>query len=120
MFRTAFDNILINLFKDIKIFDDFIDLTFFHKKINLKEDFIYKKKKILFTRRFYLQEGYADFKIISAIAELTKDKSGFFITYSVDEGEKYKFGKVTIDNKNFKELKSEDIKKFTKLIEGKN
>ena len=45
-------------------------------------------------RRFYLQEGYADFKIISAIAELTKDKSGFFITYSVDEGEKYKFGKV--------------------------
>ena len=71
-------------------------------------------------RRFYLQEGYADFKIISAIAELTKDKSGFFITYSVDEGEKYKFGKVTIDNKNFKELKSEDIKKFTKLIEGKN
>ena len=71
-------------------------------------------------RRYYLEEGYADFKIISAVAELTKDKSGFFITYSVDEGEKYKFGKVTIDNKNFKELKNKDIEKYTKRIEGKN
>ena len=43
-------------------------------------------------RRYYLQEGYADFKIISAIAELTKDKSGFFVTFSLDEGERYKFG----------------------------
>ena len=34
-------------------------------------------------RRYYLQEGYADFKINSAVAELTKDKSSFFITYSV-------------------------------------
>ena len=71
-------------------------------------------------RRYYLQEGYADFKIISAVAELTKDKSGFFITYSIDEGQKYKFGKVIIDNKNFKELKNEDIEKLTKKIEGKN
>ena len=71
-------------------------------------------------RRYYLEEGYADFKIISAVAELTKDKSGFFITYSVDEGEKYKFGKVIIDNKNFKELKTKDIEKITREIEGKN
>ena len=30
-------------------------------------------------RRYYLQEGYADFKIISAVAELTKNKSGFLL-----------------------------------------
>ena len=71
-------------------------------------------------RRYYLQEGYADFKIISAIAELTKDKTGFFITFSVNEGEKYKFGKVTIDNKNFKELTKEDIKRLTNLLKGKD
>ena len=70
-------------------------------------------------RRYYLGEGYANFKIISAVAELTKDKTGFFITFSVDEGEKFKFGKVTIDNKNFKELKTKDIVKFTKPIQGK-
>ena len=71
-------------------------------------------------RRYYLEEGYADFKINSAVAELTKDKSGFFITYSVDEGEKYKFGNIIIDNQNANELKNEDIKKLTKDIENKN
>ncbi len=71
-------------------------------------------------RRYYLQEGYADFKIISAVAELTKDKSGFFITFSVDEGKRYKFGKIIIDNQNFEELKKENIEKLTKRIEGKN
>ena len=71
-------------------------------------------------RRYYLQEGYADFKVISAVAELTKDKSSFFITYSIDEGEKYKFGKVIIDNKNFKELSDEEIKNLVKIIDGKN
>ena len=71
-------------------------------------------------RRYYLQEGYADFKIISAVAELTKDKTGFFITYSVDEGKIYKFGNIKIDNKNFKELKDNDIKKYTKRLSGKN
>ena len=70
-------------------------------------------------RRYYLQEGYADFKIISAIAELTKDKSGFFVTFSVDEGEKYKFGKVKIDNKNYKDMDNKEIEKLSKILEGK-
>tara|TARA_Y100001960_G_scaffold313641_1_gene376885 strand:- start:46 stop:1161 length:1116 start_codon:yes stop_codon:yes gene_type:complete len=69
-------------------------------------------------RRYYLQEGYADFKIISAVAELTKNKSGFFITYSVDEGERYNFGKVTIDNKNYQEMQNEVIVKLIKNLEG--
>ena len=70
-------------------------------------------------RRYYLQEGYADFKIISAIAELTKDKSGFFVTFSVDEGERYKFGKVKIDNKNYKDMDNKEIEKLSKILEGK-
>jgi len=70
-------------------------------------------------RRYYLQEGYADFKVISSIAELTKDKTGFFLTYSVEEGEKYKFGNIKIDNKNFKELKNDEIVKLTKNLNNK-
>ena len=35
-------------------------------------------------RRYYLQEGYADFTIVSSIAEITKDKGGFFITFTID------------------------------------
>ena len=71
-------------------------------------------------RRYYLQEGYADFRIISAVAELTKDKSGFFLTFSVEEGSKYKFGKVKINNKNLKELKEKEKKVLEKQITNKD
>ncbi len=49
-------------------------------------------------RQFYLTEGYADFRVVSAIAELTPDKRDFIITYVVEEGERYKFGPVTVDS----------------------
>lgn len=49
-------------------------------------------------RQFYLTEGYADFRVVSAVAELTPDKRDFIITYVVEEGERYKFGEVTIDS----------------------
>ncbi|MGZ9098004.1 MAG: outer membrane protein assembly factor BamA [Micavibrio sp.] len=47
-------------------------------------------------RRFYLSEGYADFRVISAIAELSKDKDYFYVTFTVEEGQRYKVGNVTI------------------------
>ncbi len=49
-------------------------------------------------RQFYLTEGYADFKVTSAVAELTPDKKDFIITYVVEEGKRYKFGDVTVDS----------------------
>ncbi|MET0239897.1 MAG: outer membrane protein assembly factor BamA, partial [Sphingobium sp.] len=47
-------------------------------------------------RQFYLTEGYADFRVVSAVAELTPDKQDFIITYVVEEGDRYKFGDVTV------------------------
>ncbi len=55
-------------------------------------------------RQFYLTEGYADFRVISAVAELTPDKRDFIITYVVEEGDRYKFGDVTVES---------DIRDFT-------
>ena len=49
-------------------------------------------------RQFYLTEGYADFRVVSAVAELTPDQRDFIITYVVEEGERYKFGDVTVDS----------------------
>jgi len=49
-------------------------------------------------RQFYLTEGYADFRVVSAVAELTPDKKDFIITYVVEEGERYKFGDVTVES----------------------
>ena len=49
-------------------------------------------------RQFYLTKGYVDFRITSAVAELTPDKKDFIITYVVEEGKRYKYGDVTVDS----------------------
>ncbi len=48
-------------------------------------------------RRFYLENGYADFKVVSAVAELTPDREGFVVTFTLDEGERYRFGGIGLD-----------------------
>ncbi len=47
-------------------------------------------------RIFYLTQGYADFRVVSAVAETTPDKKDFIITFVVEEGEKYTFGDVAV------------------------
>jgi outer membrane protein insertion porin family len=47
-------------------------------------------------RKFYRNKGYYDFHVISSIAELSPDKNGFGITYTLEEGQKYKFGKLSV------------------------
>ncbi|MFL0356960.1 outer membrane protein assembly factor BamA [Erythrobacter sp. GH1-10] len=49
-------------------------------------------------RQYYLTEGYADFRVVSAVAELTPDQEDFIITYVVEEGERYKFGDVEVES----------------------
>ncbi len=49
-------------------------------------------------RKFYLAEGYADYNLVSAIAELSDDKEDFFITFTVDEGDRYKVKSTNIDS----------------------
>ena len=59
-------------------------------------------------RRFYLSKGFADFRVMSAIAELTPDRKDFFLTFTVDEGTRYRFGKVDIEAR-LRDLNVEDI-----------
>lgn len=49
-------------------------------------------------RQYYLTQGYADFRIVSAVAELTPDKKDFILTYVVEEGDRYKFGDVKVES----------------------
>ncbi len=49
-------------------------------------------------RAFYLTQGYADFRVVQALAELTPDRRDFVITYVVDEGPRYKLGKVEAES----------------------
>lgn len=47
-------------------------------------------------RRFYLEQGYADFRVVSAVAELTPDNEAFLITFTVEEGDLYSFGDIEV------------------------
>ncbi len=49
-------------------------------------------------RRYYVKQGYADFQVKSSIAEITPDGESFYLTFTVDEGKKYKFGEINIAN----------------------
>jgi outer membrane protein insertion porin family len=61
-------------------------------------------------RRFYLQKGYADVDVTSATAELAPDKSAFFLTFTIDEGPRYRIGKselnITLPKVDKKSLQS--------------
>lgn len=63
-------------------------------------------------RKFYLANGYADFRIVSAVSELAPDRSGFYVTFTLDEGERYKFGKV----QTVSTVKDLDPKKIENLV----
>jgi outer membrane protein insertion porin family len=47
-------------------------------------------------RRFYLKNGYADFRVVSAVAELAPDRTSFFVTFTVEEGKRYRVGNVDV------------------------
>ena len=47
-------------------------------------------------RRFYLNQGYADFRVVSVVAELTQDQQDFIVTFTVEEGPRYRFGAIDL------------------------
>ncbi|HSG29719.1 MAG TPA: outer membrane protein assembly factor BamA, partial [Candidatus Krumholzibacterium sp.] len=60
-------------------------------------------------RRFYLQEGYADFQILSVVAELTPDRESFIVTFTLEEGPQYQFGDIEVTT-TLKDLDPENLK----------
>ncbi|RAI60206.1 outer membrane protein assembly factor BamA [Roseicella frigidaeris] len=65
-------------------------------------------------RRFYLRNGYADIQITNATAELAPDRSGFFITYTIDEGPRYKVGKVEVIS-NLRNLDAASVRRLVDI-----
>jgi outer membrane protein insertion porin family len=47
-------------------------------------------------RRFYLEHGYADVQVTNTVAELSPDRKAFFLTFQINEGDRYRVGKVTV------------------------
>ena len=82
-------------------------------------------------RQFYLKNGYADAQIVSASADLDRSGNGFFLTFTLEEGDAYTFGDITVssslDGVNGDDLRSQattlkgatyDVSKVEKSVEA--
>ncbi|MGF1658363.1 MAG: outer membrane protein assembly factor BamA [Rubrimonas sp.] len=65
-------------------------------------------------RDFYLSRGHADFTVLSAVAELSPKRDGFFITFTIEEGPVYAFGEQSVSTTN----PALDPAAFEALIDG--
>ncbi len=50
-------------------------------------------------RRYYLKNGYADFRIVAADVRYDEAKAGYIVTITVEEGEPYRVASVTVDSR---------------------
>lgn len=68
-------------------------------------------------RRHYTSNGFADFKVVSAVAELTPEKDAFYVTFTIEEGERYTFGKMNIQSR-IEKVKPEPLIEHLQTEEG--
>lgn len=88
---------------------------FFSNKSTYDPDKLEYERELL--RQFYARNGYADFQVVSAVAELTPDRKDFFITFTVDEGEKYRIGEVRVKT-SLSKLDENALESFVPIKSG--
>ncbi len=68
-------------------------------------------------RTFYTNRGFADFRVVSAVAELTPDQEDFYITFTVDEGDEYRWGDISVETE-LDTLNKEFLERLVPFQEG--
>jgi outer membrane protein insertion porin family len=66
-------------------------------------------------RRFYLHNGYVDFRIINATGELSPDRRRFFVTFTLSEGPRYRIGKMDIRS-SLRHVTPDQLKPYIELF----
>lgn len=99
-----------NDLRDVVVTEESAWYRFFSNNTNYDPDRLEYDKEQL--RKHYRNRGFYDFRVISAVAELSPSRNGFAVTYTVEEGPKYRFGKVSVET----ELKKLDTGLLTQLV----
>ena len=68
-------------------------------------------------RKYYRNRGFYDYRIVSSVAELSPRQNGFVITYAMDEGVQYHFGKVKVQS-DLKKLNPDILRQLLPVKEG--
>jgi outer membrane protein insertion porin family len=69
-------------------------------------------------RRFYFNKGYADFQVVSSDAQLDDTTNKYTVTISVEEGERYNFGNISVES-TVEGITSEDLAGAVETQAGK-
>ncbi len=69
-------------------------------------------------RQFYMKSGYADVRIVSATADLDPGGRGFFITFTIEEGERYRFGSIELESA-LPSLRTEELGRYLLTKSGR-
>jgi outer membrane protein insertion porin family len=61
---------------------------------------------------FYNSRGYVDFEITAVNAELAEERDGYFVTFNVREGQRFRFGALTVTS----DLPAVDLAAFEEAV----
>ncbi len=50
-------------------------------------------------RRYYLKNGYADFRVVSTDVQFDAARGGYIVTIAVEEGQQYRVGAVNVESR---------------------
>jgi outer membrane protein insertion porin family len=90
-------------------------LRLFVQRDTYIEDRVEFDKQVLAD--FYNSRGYIDFQIQSVTSELSKTRDSFFLTFRVQEGQQFSFGKVTTTS-NLEDVDTADFEEALKIEPG--
>jgi outer membrane protein insertion porin family len=87
----------------------------------LAENDKYDPDKVMYDkellRRFYTKQGYADFAVKSITTELSPKRDKFFITFTIDEGKRYRIGKINIES-SLPDAANKTLRKTIEISKG--
>ncbi len=104
-----------NALRDVVVTKESSWYKFFASNDNYDPDRIEYDREQL--RKYYTNRGYYDFHVVSSIAELEANQRNFVVTYTIDEGQKYKFGKLTVKT-DLKKLNGDVLRVLLPIREG--
>ncbi|CAN7235250.1 outer membrane protein assembly factor BamA [Phenylobacterium sp. LjRoot225] len=104
-----------NDLRDVVVTEQSRWYKFFSSNANYDPDRLEYDREQL--RKYYRNRGYYDFRVSSAVAEFAPDKNGFAITYTIDEGRAFKFGKVNVET-DLKKLNPDVLKALIPFRSG--
>ena len=69
-------------------------LSTFFQSDNFNEERVARDRQAL--QDFYMSRGYVDAQVLSGVTELSRERDGAFVTFTIREGQQYRLGTISV------------------------